>query len=184
MKTTRIILIAVLGGAISTGLYFLNQNWIAPAKAPASKCTTAGPMAAEFALTSLEGKQINLKDYRGKVVLLNFWATWCPPCRIEIPGLKNLQKKYGPKGFQVIGMDVISEDDVNDVREFEKQFGLNYPVVLADNDIGKQYGGLIGTPTSILIGCDGRIYGKHLGYAEESVLEQEVRGLLTACRRG
>jgi len=170
--------------AVSTTIYLVNRYWIAPAAVHKTECDVSLPMAADFALTSLAGKHIQLKNYRGKVVLLNFWATWCGPCQMEIPGLERLQSKYGPQGFRVIGMDVISEDNASAVRKFYQQFKMNYPVALASDKLVDLYGGLFGTPTSILIGCDGRIYGKYFGYLDEGVFAHKIQGLLTACRRG
>lgn len=184
MRVRRIILGVALGVAVSGGLYVLNRYWITPATAYKPKCPSVHPMAADFALTSLVGNPVNLKDYRGRVVLLNFWATWCTPCRREVPGLVNLQRKYGLKGLRVIGMDVISEDNAEAVREFNQQFKMNYPVVLASDKVGDLYGGLVGTPTSVLIGCDGRIYGKYVGYIDPNTLARKIRGLLTACSSG
>lgn len=184
MRRWRIPLSVAFGVAILAGLYLLNRYWIAPASLQKKECATARPMAADFTLTSLNGKQINLKKYRGKVVLLNFWATWCGPCRMEIPGLKKLQREFGPKGLRVIGMDVISEDNPSAVRAFYKQYKMNYPVVLANDNVGNLYGGLWATPTTILIGCDGRVYRKYVGYRNTSVLGHAISGLLASCTNG
>ncbi len=182
MKILKVLLGVSIGVLVSTGLLLLNRDWIAPATAVNQECCATHPLAKDFSLTSLEGDTISLKAYRGKVVLLNFWATWCGPCRMEIPGLENLQSKYGDRGLRVVGMDVISEDNAKDVRKFDEQFKMNYPVVLADDKIGDSFGGLVGTPTSVLIGCDGRIYGKFVGYTDERIFEQKVSGLLATCK--
>lgn len=184
MRLQKVLLGVSIGAGVSFGLLLLNRYWIAPATSVPSDCCATHPMANDFSLTSLDGDTINLKAYRGKVVLLNFWATWCTPCRMEIPGLENLQRKYGSQGLRVVGMDVISEDNLKDVRGFDRQFKMNYPVVLASDTISDSFGGLIGTPTSILIGCDGRVYGKFVGYTDESIFDQKVHGLLGACKNG
>lgn len=184
MRLQRIFLGIAIGAAISCAIVLLNRYWIAPATAVKQECCAVHPFAADFSLTSLDGNTISLKDYRGKVVLLNFWATWCGPCRQEIPGLEDLQSRYGFKGLRVIGMDVISEDNAKDVRDFDRQFKMNYPVVFANEKVGERFGGLIGTPTSILIGCDGRVYGKYVGFTDESIFTERVRGLLATCRNG
>lgn len=181
MRHWQILLSVAFVVTILTGLYLFNRYWIAPQAFQPKECATARPMAANFTLTSLNGKRINLKRYRGKVVLLNFWATWCGPCKMEIPGLTTLQREYGPEGLRVIGMDVISEDTASAARAFYKQYRMNYPVVLASDKVGNLYGGLWATPTTILIGCDGRIYRKYVGYRNTSVLGHAINGLLASC---
>jgi cytochrome c biogenesis protein CcmG, thiol:disulfide interchange protein DsbE len=107
---------------------------------------------------------------------LDFWATWCDPCRDEIPGFNVLQDKYANRGLQIIG---VSMDDTPDpVRDFQKQFKMNYPVVIGSARIGELYGGILGLPVAFLIGADGRIYAKHLGATDEAVLEKEIVTLL------
>jgi cytochrome c biogenesis protein CcmG, thiol:disulfide interchange protein DsbE len=133
-------------------------------------------VAPDFTLTDLSGKPLTLSSYRGKVVLLDFWATWCDPCRDEIPGFNVLQDKYANRGLQIIG---VSMDDTPDpVRDFQKQFKMNYPVVIGSARIGELYGGILGLPVAFLIGADGRIYAKHLGATDEAVLEKEIVTLL------
>lgn len=133
-------------------------------------------VAPDFTLTDLSGKPLTLSSYRGKVVLLDFWATWCDPCRDEIPRFNVLQDKYANRGLQIIG---VSMDDAPDpVREFQQQFKMNYPVVMGSARIGELYGGILGLPVAFLIGADGRIYSKHLGATDEAVLEKEIVTLL------
>ncbi len=176
MWVKKIILGIVLVVVVSACLYLATLHW----NAPATGRTSVHPMAPDFTLTSLSGDTINLKDLRGKVVLLNFWATWCGPCRMEIPGLVDLQSRYGSQGLRVIGMDEISEDSASAVRRFYQEFQLNYPVVLASDRVGNLYGGIYGTPTSVLIGRDGRIYGEYVGLTGESVFAQAIQNLLDA----
>ncbi|MEJ2007094.1 MAG: redoxin domain-containing protein [Acidobacteriota bacterium] len=185
MRIKGIIFFALLGAVVLAGLYNLATRYGTVSAGPhIEKLEGARPVAPDITLTSLDGSPINLEDYRGKVVLLNFWATWCGPCRMEIPGLEDLQRRYGYKGLRVIGMDEISEDNVNAVRRFYQQFQMNYPVVLASDRVGNLYGGIYGTPTSILIGCDGRIDGKFVGYTDESFFVRKINTLLTACPSG
>jgi thiol-disulfide isomerase/thioredoxin len=178
VKTKRIITGVALGLAAAIGLFFVNRYWISPATTRAVKLDGNHPAAPEFSLTSLEGQSIDLKDYRGKVVLLDFWATWCGPCRMEIPGFVALQKKYADQGFRVIGVSM--DDGPSPVRDFYKEFNMDYPVVMANNKVGMLYGGIYGLPTSFLIGRDGRIYAKHVGATDVSVFEEEIKELLTA----
>ncbi len=179
MKKKRVLLGVILGIIVAGGLYVANRFWIAPAATTLSAQTDgAYPMAPNFKLASLTGQTLSLSNFRGKVVILDFWATWCGPCRLEIPEFEDLQRKYGPQGLQVIG---ISEDDsAAPVRQFYQQFKMNYPVAMATDKVGMLYGGIFGLPTSFVIGRDGRIYAKHIGAMSEGVFEREVRQLLAA----
>src|SRR5437762_9245490 len=139
------------------------------------------PLAPDFTLTALNGQKLSLADYKGKVVLLDFWATWCGPCRIEIPGFIGLQNKYRDQGFSVVGVSLDTGSDAADqVREFYREFKMNYPVALGDDKVSELYGGILGLPTTFLIGRDGRIYSKHPGATPASVFEEEVKTLLGA----
>ncbi len=180
MKKGRVFLGIILGIAVAVGLYFVNRYWIAPAttSAEAERTSSNFPKAPQFALTSLSGNKINLQDYRGKVVLLDFWATWCGPCRIEIPGFVQLQNQFGDQGLRIIGVSM--DDGPQPVREFYQDFHMNYPVVMGNDKLGELYGGILGLPTSFLIGRDGRIYAKHVGLTDVSVFESEIKELLAA----
>jgi thiol-disulfide isomerase/thioredoxin len=132
--------------------------------------------APDFTLPQLDGHDLRLSSYRGKVVLLDFWATWCDPCREEIPHLVELQQRYGESGLQIIG---VSMDDSSDpVRPFSQQFHMNYPVVMGTAQTGALYGGILGLPITFLIGRDGRIYAKHIGATSAEVFEKEIKTLL------
>src|SRR5206468_7629887 len=116
--------------------------------------------------------------YRGKVVLLDFWATWCDPCREEIPHFVELQQKYGARELQIIGVSM--DDSAEPVRPFYQKFHMNYPVVIGTAKTGELYGGILGLPVSFLIGRDGRIYAKHIGATDASVFEKEIKKLIEA----
>jgi thiol-disulfide isomerase/thioredoxin len=113
------------------------------------------PPAPGFTLIGIYGQKVSLKSYRNEVVLVNFWAAWCGPCRAEIPELRNLKERYGSDGFQIVG--VAMDDDAQPVREFSQQFRINYPVLMADDKIASLFGGISVLPTTFLIGRDGRI---------------------------
>jgi thiol-disulfide isomerase/thioredoxin len=140
------------------------------------KDTSDHPVAPGFSLKDLDGKKLDLTNYKGKVVLLDFWATWCGPCRVEIPGLVEMQDRYASEGFSVIGISM--DDDPSAVPAFFKEFRMNYPVALGDAKISELYGGVYGLPTAFIIGRDGRIYAKHEGAFPVAVFDREVRQLL------
>jgi len=132
--------------------------------------------APHFTLPDLEGKPLQLTTFRGKVVLLDFWATWCAPCKIEVPHLVALQKKYGPQGLQIVGISM--DDDAAPVRAFAQEFSINYPVVLGNTELARSYGGVLGLPVAFLIDRDGRIVKRLDGDEKLQGLEKEIAELL------
>jgi thiol-disulfide isomerase/thioredoxin len=170
----------LLAVAVMVGLYFVNRLWIAPATLRHAQAKSNGnhPFAPDFTVTDIFGNKLRLSDYKGKVVMLDFWATWCGPCRIEIPGFVELQDRYRNQGFTIIGISM--DDGPEPVVEFYKQFKMNYPVALGDDRLGALFGGILGMPTTFLIGRDGRIYVKHIGASSVGVFEEEVKALIAA----
>ncbi len=130
----------------------------------------------QFTLKDLDGRSLSPADWKGKVVLLNFWATWCAPCRAEIPDLIKLQKKYEGK-LQIIGL---SDDtgSADSVRDFVKKAGMNYPIAFASPELEAKFGGVMGLPTSFLIDPDGRVVQKHVGLRNPELYDVEIRALL------
>jgi thiol-disulfide isomerase/thioredoxin len=133
--------------------------------------------APDFTLTGLDGKSVTLADSKGKVILLNFWATWCGPCRAEIPDLVELQNKYKDR-LQILGL-VVDDDDQDAIKAFVEKFGINYPVASATDDIRMQYGGIPALPTSFVLDAEGRIVQKHEGLRDPVLYETEIRALLS-----
>ena len=172
----KVLIGAVLAVTLVSGLYLVNRYWIAPALRTQAMSGGDHPDAPAISLTDIGGKKLELADYKGRVVVLDFWATWCGPCRIEIPGLIEMQDKYANRGFSVIGISM--DDEPGPVVEFYKQFKMNFPVAVGNQRIGELYGGIFGLPTTFLIGRDGRIYAKHTGAPSPSVIEDEVQQLL------
>ena len=132
--------------------------------------------APDFKLTGLDGKPVTLADSRGKVILLNFWATWCGPCRAEIPDLVGLQNKYKDR-LQIVGL-VVDDDDGDAIKGFVEEFGINYPVAIATDEIRFQYGGIAALPTSFVLDAEGRIVQRHEGLRDPLLYETEIRALL------
>ncbi|MGE5204687.1 MAG: TlpA family protein disulfide reductase [Chlamydiota bacterium] len=131
----------------------------------------------QVTLTDLNGQKLDLASYKGDVVLVDFWATWCSPCRAEIPHFVNLQNKYRSQGFRVVGISM--DDGPSPVREFYGKYKMNYPVAMGSAKLAEQFGGVLGLPVSFLIGRDGRIYARHVGETDAAVFESEIKQLLT-----
>src|SRR5271157_1669886 len=170
MNGKRLAILLIVLACLAGG-YYLNRRWT-----PKGRPAGSAGAAPEFTLTDLEGRKLSLADYKGKVVLLDFWATWCGPCRTEIPHFVEMQNKYGPQGFQVIGISM--DDDVKPVREYYQQHRLNYPVAVGDDKLADRFGGTLGLPVNVIIDRQGRISSKHLGATDVSVFDQEVENLL------
>jgi cytochrome c biogenesis protein CcmG, thiol:disulfide interchange protein DsbE len=166
-----IILLAL--GALAFGIYMGVHRSHTHAAVTGAPALAAAP---ELSLTDLNGNILRTANYKDKVVLVNFWAAWCKPCAEEVPQFIALQKKYQDQGLQVIGFSV--EDDATELRDFYRQYQMNYPVVPSDIKIADAFGGVLGLPTTFVIGRDGRIHGKLNGATNFSTLEQEVVALL------
>jgi peroxiredoxin len=133
-------------------------------------------MAPEFARKDLNGKSLDLKSYRGKVVLLNFWATWCAPCQIEMPTFAAWQQQYGAQGLQVIGISM--DDEAAPVRRTVARLKLNYPVAMGDAKLGELYGGVYGLPLTYLIDRNGKIRARFQGEVDPKKIEKVLKPLL------
>ena len=138
----------------------------------------SNPQAAPpFLVNDIDGDMISTAEWHGKVVLLNFWATWCPPCREEIPALIQLQKEYKDR-LQIIGVSMDDADQQKVVEKFAKESGINYPILMASPELIAEYGGVPALPTSFVVNPDGRVVQKHVGLHEPAEYEAEVRSLL------
>ena len=157
-------------------LCFLPSFSVAQDQQPIIRFVRNPDPAPDFKLTGLDGKPVTLADSKGKVILLNFWATWCGPCRAEIPDLVELQNKYKDR-LQILGL-VVDDDEPDAIKEFTEKFGINYPVAIAGNDIRFQYGGIAALPTSFVLDAEGRIVQKHEGLRDPLLYETEIRALL------
>lgn len=131
-----------------------------------------GP-APDFSLPAPDGTVLRLSDYRGKTVLLNFWATWCPPCRQEIPEFIRLYERYQGKGLEIIGIS-LDQGGAEEIKEFIKEFGVNYPIAMGDSDIIRAYGGIRAIPTSFLVNAEGRIVKKYVGAYPVTAFEKDI----------
>jgi peroxiredoxin len=172
-KTVLIVVVVVLGFAV----YKVIGHRSGLGK-PAGASSVVHSAAPNFSLQDLNGQPLELANYRGKVVLLDFWATWCTPCRGEIPHFVEFQDKYGGQGLQVIGISM--DDGPKPVREFYQQFKMNYPVAVGDEKVAESYGGVLGLPVTFLIGRDGRVAAKYVGEVQMSTLQQAIESQLEA----
>jgi thiol-disulfide isomerase/thioredoxin len=159
--------------SIVAGFYFVTRHH---GQASTGATIIERPAAPDLSLPQLSGPPLHLSDYRGKLVLLDFWATWCDPCREEVPHFVELQNKYRDQGLQIVGVSM--DDGPEPVRDFYQRFKMNYPVVMGNATTGELYGGVLGLPIAFLIDRDGRIYSKHIGATDISVFEREIATLL------
>ena len=139
-----------------------------------------GDVAPDFALAGFNGKPLRLADYRGKLVLLNFWASWCVPCLEEMPRLSAWQRNYGAAGLQVIGVSM--DDEAAPAKRLLAKQPVDYPIGLGDDKLGERYGGILGLPQSFLIDRRGLILARYKGEADLSQMEATIRSQLDASR--
>ena len=178
----RWLLVAVGGGLLVAAFTPLPERvagWLSGQRVEAQACSPDAPAAnLDFTLKDMNGAEVKLADLKGKVVLLNFWATWCGPCRLEIPWFVELQEKYAGQGFRVVGISV--DDPPEALPPFAARFKVNYPLVVGVDreDVQKAYGPIFGVPITFIIGRNGRICMKHVGPASKEQFESEIKSLL------
>ncbi len=173
----RWVAVAVGVGLLAT----TSPIWPPPTEAAdAEVCDVeAGTGDLDLAFKDLEGKDVTLSAYEGKVLLVDFWATWCGPCKIEIPGFIELYDKYRSQGFEIVGIQ--TQDDFDKAGAFAKQFKINYPILDGnerDDELQDVFGPIWGLPTTFLVNRDGEICKKHSGFAPKEQFEQEIKALL------
>lgn len=140
----------------------------------AGKGQLIGSAAPDFDLPTLDGTNLKLSDLRGKAVLLNFWATYCGPCKIEMPWFVELQKEYGPQGFQIVGvaMDDASKEEI---AKFAKELGINYPILLGKDSVADSYGGVSVLPTTFFVDRSGKLIAREFGLQSRSVFVDNIK---------
>lgn len=148
-----------------------------PTPEPTPEGPRKGVRAPNFTLQDLKGRSVQLSSLKGKAVLLNFWATWCGPCKIEMPWLVDLQKKYGPRGLQIVG---VAMDDASDkeIAAFARKMGVNYMILKGTEKVGDLYGGVDRLPMTYYIDRSGKVVDEIMGLASESVIEDDIRKIL------
>lgn len=144
---------------------------------PKTAANTTYPIAPNFELQGSDGKTVRLSDFKGKVVILDFWATWCAPCRMEIPGYVDLYKKYNDKGLEIIGVS-LDRDGWTPVKPFMDSYKINYPIVMGNMQVVQAYGGINSIPTTFIINRKGEVVERKIGAREIDYFEQILANLL------
>ena len=144
-----------------------------------NKSSKEGGGAPDFVLTSLDGQEVRLSQFRGKVVILDFWATWCTPCKLELPHFIELYQEYKDQGLVIIGVS-LDKTGVREVASFVNEWKIPYVVVMGTGQVVRDYGGIRGVPTTFVIGRDGKISRKYVGYRKKEVFQEDVTRLLKA----
>ena len=145
----------------------------------AAICNPDGRVAdLSFTLKDLHGEDVSFSDFKGKVILLDFWATWCGPCKVEIPYFIDFHTRYQAQGLQVLGFDV--DDEIPALTAYVESMGMNYPVLIGAgrDDVLEAYGPMPGLPTTVIIGRDGKVCTSHTGLTEKETFEEAIKALL------
>lgn len=175
---TAVLLVVLVAAMFFGGRYLANRSRTGASPSARISGDAKGQPAPEFDLKDLAGKNVRLSDYHGKVVLLNFWATWCPPCKEEMPWFVDLQQRYGAQGLQVIGV-AMDDSDQKKIESFAKQLGVNYPVLLGKESTAHAYGDVQFLPDTFYIGRDGKIVSHVQGLINRKEIEEQVKKALT-----
>jgi peroxiredoxin len=179
MKSRWIIAVAAAAAlGLLTLPVFLSSRTRPAAQLVAShaSCKAEGQANLDFTLKDMNGASVNMSDYKGKVILLNFWATWCGPCKMEIPEFVQAYAANKDKGFVILGVSI--DDTAEQLREFAAEYKMNYPSLLMVDKLEEAYGPLYGVPISVFIGRDGSICRKHMGPLTKEQLEHDLEALL------
>ncbi|HLI64392.1 MAG TPA: TlpA disulfide reductase family protein [Terriglobales bacterium] len=167
-------LVIVILGMLASGKYLSRTRPHGPLKLVGD---VRGVLAPDFTLPSLDGSKVKLSDFRGKAVVLNFWATWCPPCKEEMPWLADLQKQYGKDGLVVLGV-AMDDSSPASIAKFASEVGVNYPVLLGTDQVSDDYGDVQYLPTTFYLARDGTIMDKVTGLVGRSEIEADAKKVL------
>jgi thiol-disulfide isomerase/thioredoxin len=168
------IVVLVVAAMIYSGAYKSRQADVQAAKVDKIDLEVVGKQAPDFELETLDGRKMKLSDFRGKAVLLNFWATWCGPCKIEMPWLIEFQKQYQAQGFEIVGV-AMEDTSKADIAAFVKEMGVTYTVMKGKEFVGDLYGGLAGLPSTYYIDRNGKVIGQHIGLNSRSDMEDKIK---------
>lgn len=174
MRYPRLSGLACLALALGLMLGGCERPRTVKAAVKAEKDRKAAP---DFTLKDSDGRPVKLSDYKGKVVLLNFWATWCGPCKIELPWFVDFEQRYKDRGFAVLGVSM-DDDGWDTVKPYLEDHKINYRVVIGSDEVADQYGGVSSLPTSFILDREGKIAGTHVGLVSKSNYQNEIEQLL------
>ncbi|MGA8222036.1 MAG: redoxin domain-containing protein [Candidatus Acidiferrales bacterium] len=177
-----VMLLAIMtsnfGGCNASGLFKASAQ-------EGGKASKDLPAAPDVTFKGLDGKDLKLSDLKGKIVVINFWATWCEPCQVEIPWMIGFQKEYADKGFTLLGVSMDDEgksvvEPFVEKTQFDvdgQQMTMNYPIFLGNDELSSKFGGLLGLPTTIVVGRDGKIHKRFIGLVSHDELEKQIKEL-------
>ena len=156
------------------------QDSVSPAKLPANEVAAGeiGSLLPEFTVNDLQGHPISSDDLKGKVIIIDFWATWCGPCKQEMPGYQKLLDRYGSQGLAAVGLKSDAMADTEDPLKFARRIGVHYPLAVATDELTRKFGGIEGLPTTLVYDRKGVLCKKIVGFEYTDVVERELKPLL------
>ena len=182
---SRVLTIGILMAALALAAVFVKQDRDKDKATP--KTTTEdgnkpsaiknGMPAPKLILKDLNGKTVNLEELKGKVVIVDFWATWCQPCTIMIPWFIEFRNRYGSQGLEIVGV-AMDDEGLEAVKPYVEKAKMNYMILLGTEDTAQAWGGIFGLPTSFIIDREGKIQNHHVGLVGRDVFEKDIKGLL------
>jgi thiol-disulfide isomerase/thioredoxin len=175
------LLLRLVIALVGIGLAGCSQHPVSPIETKAAvKAGEIGSRLPDFSMKDLNGREVSSGDLRGKVVIVDFWATWCQPCKKEMPGYQKLLDRYGPRGLAVVGFKATMMMDTEDPVLFAQENGVHYPLVVASPSVTDKFGSILGLPTTLIYDRGGILRQKLIGFEYTNVVETEIKALLSS----